>query len=186
MYSKRGTESALDLNYEFHQRQSAVSFRVLASPDGPQSFPPPLRLVSPTSFSSSCLPRAGWPLPRPSPSPPLTTRVAPPPPRAIPFSAGTGDEKFWRRHKNAALHFPFKITPFAPFSVYYYQVVQPAFSALVHPSATPRRTPQDTNGALGAYNTRKPPPRRSPPPPPLALRLVHSPTAPARLVELHA
>lgn len=39
MYSKRGTESALDLNYEFHQRQSAVSFRVLASPDGPQSFP---------------------------------------------------------------------------------------------------------------------------------------------------
>lgn len=149
MYSKRGTESALDLNYEFHQRQSAVSFRVLASPDGPR--PPPRRL--------SALSLLHPPLHLVFHEPAGRCRVVPPPPlpsslathlagrsraapaRAIPFSAGTGDEKFWRRHKNAALHFPFKITPFAPFSVYYYQVVQPAFSALVHPSASLHRTP---------------------------------------------
>lgn len=144
MYSKRGTESALDLNYEFHQRQSAVSFRVLASPDGPRSLlvsSPCLSYILLFILSSTSRLAVAESLL----SPP-TSQVAPPPPRAIPFSAGTGDEKFWRRHKNAALHFPFKITPFAPFSVYYYQVVQPAFSALVHPSASPHRTPPPAPG----------------------------------------
>lgn len=159
MYSKRGTESALDLNYEFHQRQSAVSFRVLAPPDGPSPLPC-LSYILLFILSSTSRPgryRVGYP-------PPHRPSRGPRPPRAIPFSEGTGDEKFWRRHKNAALHFPFKITPFAPFSVYYYQVVQPAFSAalglhrpsLVHPSASPRIYLR--GGALGMYNTLKPPP----------------------------
>lgn len=140
MYSKRDTESALDLNYEFHQRQSAVSFRVLASPDGPRPsalslLHPPLHLVfhEPAGRCRVASPLASYLAGRPAA-----------PARAIPFSAGTRDEKFWRRHKNAALHFPFKITPFAPFLVYYYQVVQPAFSALVHPSASPHRTPTES------------------------------------------
>lgn len=159
----------MDLNYEFHQRQSAVSFRVLASPDGPRSLlvsPPCLSYILLFILSSASRLAVAESLL----SPP-TAQVAPPPPRAIPFSAGTGDEKFWRRHKNAALHFPFKITPFAPFSVYYYQVVQPAFSAL-RPSLrspAPYSLPQHTNDALGAYNTRKPPS----PVVPYALHLVH-------------
>lgn len=112
---------------------------------------PRLCLVSPTSSSSSCLLRAGLAVTASTTL--LITHLAAlrslsPSHLAIPFSEGTGDEKFWRRHKNAALHFPFKITPFAPFSVYYYQVVQPAFSALglhcsslVHPFASPRIYP---------------------------------------------
>lgn len=180
MYSKRGTESALDLNYEFHQRQSAVSFRVLAPPDGPSPLPC-LSYILLFILSSTSRPgryRVGYP-------PPHRPSRGPRPPRAIPFSEGTGDEKFWRRHKNAALHFPFKITPFAPFSVYYYQVVQPCILRsrppppgpssilLLHPVSYLRRY---RGGALGMYNTLKPPPPR----------FLHPRAARTRLVELHS
>lgn len=149
MYSKRGTESALDLNYEFHQRQSAVSFRVLAS------YPPPIphfqTLFSPLRQPSSLFAVLVSPILRPSrvsssvpvrftfaSFPRIVASLDTPssPKRCVPLYRHAGDEKFWRRHKNAALHFPFKITPFAPFSVYYYQVVQSAPVPPRPPSAT--------------------------------------------------
>lgn len=131
----------MDLNYEFHQRQSAVSFRVLASysvsPYPTKTLFSPLRTrarslfavllptVSPRYFRvsswSSAFALAFARFPRIAA---LVPRHPPPHPRATHFAGSARDEKFWRRHKNAALHFPFKITPFAPFSVYYYQVVQ--------------------------------------------------------------
>lgn len=97
----------MDLNYEFHQRQSAVSFRAFLAPPRTSLFLPRVYYIPIQSERE-----------RGEGQDTVSARRV--------KRERERDEKFWRRHKNAArsLHFPFKITSFAPFSVYYYQVVQ--------------------------------------------------------------